>query len=155
MFPGHEICHPITDMRERKNMRFALFVVLGCLAGCVGSVEDEAVEGEGEDEMGVQRDAIVVSSASYAGSTVTLGAVDNDSMWIVNQSDSVWPESTRLTATVAHGGALNAAGVPGSTTSPSRSVGCPRREGFSTWGGRYRQARSSSAKRCAEGTCRR
>jgi hypothetical protein len=90
-------------------MRIASFVVLGCLAGCVGSAEGEAVEGE--DALGVQRDALIVSSAFYAGSTVTLGAGNNDAVWIVNQSDSVWPESTRLTATVAHGGALNAAGT--------------------------------------------
>lgn len=85
-------------------MRIASFVVLGCLAGCVGSVEDEA-------EVGVQRDALTITSALYAGSTVVLGAGDNDAVWIVNQSDSVWAESTRLTATVTHGGGLNAAGT--------------------------------------------
>ncbi|MFP2924429.1 hypothetical protein ACLESO_04275 [Pyxidicoccus sp. 3LG] len=88
-------------------MRTAWVVMLGCLAGCGGTVENESV---GEDAVGVQRDAVVVSSASYPGSTVTLGASPNDAVWIVNQSDSLWPESTRLTATITHGGALNSAG---------------------------------------------
>ncbi|WP_224362954.1 hypothetical protein [Hyalangium versicolor] len=86
-------------------MRKVLFVVMSCLVACGGPVEGEVRE----DELGVQRDAIVVSSAFYAGSTVTLGAGANDAVWIVNQSDALWPQSTRLTATVAHGGALNVA----------------------------------------------
>ena len=77
-------------------MRKLWVVMLGCLAGCGGAVENESV---GEDEVGARRDAVVVSSASYAGSTVTLGAGTNDAVWIVNQSDSLWPQSTRLTAT--------------------------------------------------------
>jgi len=96
-------------MRACKSLRSAWVVVLGCLAGCVGPIDDEAVAGE--DAVGVRREAVIVSSASYAGSTVTLGAGSNDAVWIVNQSDSLWPESTRLTATVTHGGALNAAGT--------------------------------------------
>jgi len=85
------------------NLVLTTFVGFGC-----GSA-DESVEDE--VEVGVQRDALIVASASYAGSTVTLGAGNNDAVWIVNQSNSVWADSTSLTATVAHGGALNAAGT--------------------------------------------
>ncbi|MFY9224112.1 MAG: hypothetical protein WAQ98_15685 [Blastocatellia bacterium] len=45
-------------------------------------------------------------SASYPGSTITLGSGDNDGAWFVNQSDSIYTDRTRMTNTINHGGAL-------------------------------------------------
>jgi hypothetical protein len=84
-------------------MRIVWFLLATCLAGCVAGEEGEA----GVAERG---EGLVVANAFYPGSTVTLSAGDNDAVWLVNQSDAIWTESTRLTATVNHGGALNVAG---------------------------------------------
>lgn len=45
-------------------------------------------------------------TASYGGSTITLGAGDNDGAWFVNQSDRIYTDQTRMTNTINHGGAL-------------------------------------------------
>jgi hypothetical protein len=48
-----------------------------------------------------------VKVVRYAGSSVTLGAGDNDAGWLLNMTDSFRGEFTELSATIAHDSLLN------------------------------------------------
>jgi len=99
------------EMQERRvpvSMRkvfphaVPLMVLFSFLAGCNQALD----ENEFDENVDEQQSALIMANASYAGSTVTLNSGYNDSNWLVNQSDTVWADNTRLTATINHGGAL-------------------------------------------------
>ncbi len=91
-----------TFARTRVGARLLVAaLMLSWLVGCAEPAEENTSS----------QALVIAASAQYAGSTVTLGAGDNDAVWIVNQSDAVWSDRTQLNATVTHGGALNASGT--------------------------------------------
>jgi hypothetical protein len=86
---------------KRANVKSISFGVVCCLSLACGTAVPDAAE-----ETGVSRQALTPISVSYPGNTVTLDAQPNDAMYLVNQVESIGSESTRLAASITHGGSL-------------------------------------------------
>lgn len=134
-----------TSMNRRNLFVFAASFAL---TACIANPEME----ESDENIGSAESGLVVKSAFYGGSTVTLGTGNDNAAWYVNMSDQGGGTRTSLAATITHGGLLNglfgldhlAIGIRGlSVEGAFQQMGLPLQTGTFLYGEQVQQAVSA------------